>query len=140
MNKSEFVSRVAKNTGVTTAESQRLVQAVLDEISDALKAGEDVAFAGFGKFTVSQRAARTGAARREVTDPAGRVARGRGSSDQAPFSVPARPASVRDPADAGSFDAQKHAHTPRNRARGAPQRQSALRRSLLTSRMVLRAA
>ena len=60
MNKSEFVSRVAKNTGVTPAESQRLVQAVLDEISDALKAGEDVAFAGFGKFTVSQRAARTG--------------------------------------------------------------------------------
>ena len=60
MNKSEFVSRVAKNTGVTTAESQRLVQAVLDEISDALKAGEDVPFARIWKFTVSQRAARTG--------------------------------------------------------------------------------
>jgi DNA-binding protein HU-beta len=60
MNKSEFVSRVAKKTGMTTAEAQRVVQAVLDEVSDALKSGEDVAFAGFGKFTVSQRAARTG--------------------------------------------------------------------------------
>ena len=60
MNKSEFVSRVAKKTGMTTAEAQRVVQSVLDEISDALKSGEDVAFAGFGKFTVSQRAARTG--------------------------------------------------------------------------------
>jgi nucleoid DNA-binding protein len=60
MNKSEFVSRVAKKTGMTTAEAQRVVQAVLDEVSDSLKSGEDVAFAGFGKFTVSQRAARTG--------------------------------------------------------------------------------
>lgn len=79
MNKSEFVSRVAKNTGVTSAEAQRLVQAVLDEISDALKAGDDVAFAGFGKFTVSERAARTGVnpqdPSKKVQIPARRVPR-----------------------------------------------------------------
>ena len=38
----------------------RRQSAVLDVIQDALKSGEDVAFAGFGKFSVSERAARTG--------------------------------------------------------------------------------
>ena len=61
MNKTEFVSRVAKNgDGMSAAEATRAVQAVLDEIKNALSSGEDVAFAGFGKFTVSHRAARTG--------------------------------------------------------------------------------
>jgi len=60
MNKSEFTSRLAKRTDVSGAESQRLVQAFLDEIQDALGKGDEVAFAGFGKFSVSQRAAREG--------------------------------------------------------------------------------
>lgn len=60
MNKTEFVSRVAAQTDMSGAEAGRAVQAVLDVIQDALKAGEDVAFAGFGKFSVSERAARTG--------------------------------------------------------------------------------
>jgi len=60
MNKTEFVGLVAKRAEATNAESQRFVQAVLDEILEALKKGEDVAFAGFGKFSVSERAARTG--------------------------------------------------------------------------------
>ena len=61
MNKTEFVSRVAQNgDGMSTAEATKAVAAVLAEIQDALSKGEDVAFAGFGKFTVSHRAARTG--------------------------------------------------------------------------------
>lgn len=60
MNKSEFVSRVAKQGELTGAEADRVVKVVLDVITDALKNGEDVAFAGFGKFSVSERAARTG--------------------------------------------------------------------------------
>ena len=60
MNKTEFVSRVAKEGDMSTADAGRAVKAVLDVIEDALKKGEDVAFAGFGKFSVSQRAARTG--------------------------------------------------------------------------------
>jgi DNA-binding protein HU-beta len=61
VNKTEFVSRVAKNgDGMSASEATRAVQAVLDEIKAALSNGEDVAFAGFGKFTVSHRAARTG--------------------------------------------------------------------------------
>ncbi|MGD9694198.1 MAG: HU family DNA-binding protein [Thermoleophilia bacterium] len=60
MNKSEFVSRVAGELDVSNAVATDAVNAVLKEIQDALKAGEEVAFAGFGKFSVSQRAARTG--------------------------------------------------------------------------------
>lgn len=60
MNKSEFVSRVAKEAEMSSADADRAVKAVLAVITDALKGGEDVAFAGFGKFSVSERAARTG--------------------------------------------------------------------------------
>ncbi len=60
MNKTEFVGRVAAKGDMSGAEAGRAVQAVLDVIQDALKSGEDVAFAGFGKFSVSERAARTG--------------------------------------------------------------------------------
>lgn len=60
VNKSEFVSRVAKEAEMSSADADRAVKAVLAVITDALKGGEDVAFAGFGKFSVSERAARTG--------------------------------------------------------------------------------
>lgn len=60
MNKTEFVGRVAKRADIPNAQAQALVNAVLDEISDALKGQEDVAFAGFGKFSISHRAERVG--------------------------------------------------------------------------------
>jgi DNA-binding protein HU-beta len=60
VNKTEFVSKVAKRGEMSAAEAGKAVQAVLEEISDALAKGEDVAFAGFGKFSISHRAARTG--------------------------------------------------------------------------------
>jgi DNA-binding protein HU-beta len=60
VNKTEFVSRVAERADISNAQADQAVRAVLEVISDALKTGEDVAFAGFGKFSVSERAARTG--------------------------------------------------------------------------------
>lgn len=60
MNKTEFVSRVAAKGDMSSAEASRAVGAVLEVIQEALKGGEEVAFAGFGKFSVSQRAARQG--------------------------------------------------------------------------------
>ena len=60
MNKTEFVSNIAKETELSGAQAGKVVQAVLDEIQSALARGDDVAFAGFGKFSVSNRAARTG--------------------------------------------------------------------------------
>lgn len=79
MNKTEFVGRVAKRADMTNAEAQRAVQAVLDEIQTALKGGEDVAFAGFGKFSLSHRAERVGVnpqdPSKKVTIPARTVPR-----------------------------------------------------------------
>jgi DNA-binding protein HU-beta len=79
VNKTEFVSRVAKRSDMSAAEAGRLVQAFLDEVSDALKSGEAVAFAGFGKFSVSDRAERTGVnpqdPSKKVVIPARRVPR-----------------------------------------------------------------
>jgi DNA-binding protein HU-beta len=48
VNKTEFVSRVATKAEISGAEAGRVVNAVLAVIEDALKSGEDVAFAGFG--------------------------------------------------------------------------------------------
>jgi DNA-binding protein HU-beta len=79
VNKTEFVSKIAKSTDLSGAEAGRVVQAVLDEIQSALARGDDVAFAGFGKFSVSQRAARTGVnpkdPSKKVQIPARRVPR-----------------------------------------------------------------
>jgi DNA-binding protein HU-beta len=60
MTKAEFVHKVAKRTGMSQVDAGHAVQAVLDEITDALRDGNEVQFAGFGKFSVAGRAARTG--------------------------------------------------------------------------------
>ena len=79
MNKTEFVSNIAKETELSGALAGKVVQAVLDEIQSALARGDDVAFAGFGKFSVSNRAARTGVNPQDPTKkvqiPARRVPR-----------------------------------------------------------------
>ena len=60
MTKQEFVERVASKSGLGRREAQQAVDAFLDSISDALRQGEEVAFTGFGKFSVQNRAARQG--------------------------------------------------------------------------------
>ena len=79
MNKTEFVSKIAQETELSGARAGQVVQAVLDEIQSALARGDDVAFAGFGKFSVSNRAARTGVNPQDPTKkvqiPARRVPR-----------------------------------------------------------------
>jgi DNA-binding protein HU-beta len=60
MTKADFVKRVARAADLTNDQASRAVQAVLDELELALKAGDEVQFSGFGKFSVSHRAARQG--------------------------------------------------------------------------------
>ena len=60
MTKQEFVERVAQKSGLNRREASEAVDAFLDSITDALRSGEDVAFTGFGKFSVQNRAARQG--------------------------------------------------------------------------------
>ena len=60
MTKQEFVDRVANKSGLSRREASEAVDAFLDSITDALRSGEEVAFTGFGKFSVQDRAARQG--------------------------------------------------------------------------------
>ena len=60
MTKAEFIDQVADRAGLSKKDASGAVDAVLETIEDALKRGSDVVFSGFGKFTVSKRAAREG--------------------------------------------------------------------------------
>lgn len=60
MTKAEFIDQVADRAGLSKKDASEAVDAVLETIESALKRGSDVVFSGFGKFSVSQRAAREG--------------------------------------------------------------------------------
>jgi len=60
MTKNELAEKVAQRTGIGTGQARQAVDAAIDAVSDELAAGGEVALAGFGKFSVSHRAARQG--------------------------------------------------------------------------------
>jgi DNA-binding protein HU-beta len=61
MNKTELIDAVAESAELSSkAAAGRVVDTVLDAITDALKNGDQVAIAGFGTFLVRERAARSG--------------------------------------------------------------------------------
>ena len=68
MTKQEFVDRVAQKANLSRKDAAEAVDAFLDSISDALRSGEEVAFTGFGKFSVQNRAARQGVNPRNPTE------------------------------------------------------------------------
>jgi DNA-binding protein HU-beta len=60
MNKSDLVDAIADSAGLSKADAGRALDAVVDTVTDALKAGDSVSLVGFGTFSVRDRAARTG--------------------------------------------------------------------------------
>ena len=60
MTKSEFVDRVADQSGLGKSEAGKAVDAALKVIEETLSRGGEVSFTGFGKFTVAERGARQG--------------------------------------------------------------------------------
>ncbi len=58
MNKASIIEAVYEKLGGTKADAERAVDAVFDTITNSLKQGQTVSIAGFGIFTVKQRAAR----------------------------------------------------------------------------------
>ncbi len=60
MGKTELVAEVAKRAGVSKVEAGRVVNAVLEAITDAVQKGENVTITGFGTFRVRERKAREG--------------------------------------------------------------------------------
>lgn len=60
MNKSEFIDAVASKTGLTKKDTGSALEATLKTITEALSNGDSVSFIGFGTFSTSKRAARSG--------------------------------------------------------------------------------
>ncbi len=76
MNKAELVATVAEKSGLTKKDADKALTAVIDGITDALKAGDKVQLVGFGTFEIRERAARTGRnplTKAEITIPASKV-------------------------------------------------------------------
>jgi DNA-binding protein HU-beta len=60
VNKAELVARVARDTALTKADVQRVLDGVLDVIGRSLRKGEKVKLVGFGAFHVGRHRARPG--------------------------------------------------------------------------------
>ena len=60
MTKSEFVDQVAERSNLSRKDASAAVDAFLETIQETLERGSDVSFSGFGKFHVTERAARQG--------------------------------------------------------------------------------
>ena len=60
MNKNELIEGIAGAAGISKAEAGRAVDAMVSEITKALKKGDSVTLVGFGTFQVRERAERTG--------------------------------------------------------------------------------
>jgi DNA-binding protein HU-beta len=60
MNKSDLVSVISDNSGLSKADAARALEASTSAISGALASGDSVTITGFGSFLVRARAARIG--------------------------------------------------------------------------------
>jgi DNA-binding protein HU-beta len=60
VTKSEFVDAVSAESGLSKGDAGTAVDAVLSVVQSTLQGGEEIAFTGFGKFSVAQRGARQG--------------------------------------------------------------------------------
>ena len=60
MNKTELIDHIAKQADISKAASARALEAVISAVKTTLKKNGSVTLVGFGTFSVSKRAARTG--------------------------------------------------------------------------------
>ncbi|MCB2019650.1 MAG: HU family DNA-binding protein [Rhizobacter sp.] len=60
MNKSELIEHIAKQADISKAAATRALEAMIGGVKSTLKKNNSVSLVGFGTFSVSKRAARTG--------------------------------------------------------------------------------
>ena len=76
MNKAELIAAAAMRAELSKKDTEKVINAVFETISEELVAGEKVSVVGFGSFDVKQRPERVGrnpATGEEITIPAYRV-------------------------------------------------------------------
>ncbi len=59
MNKAALAEAIAEKVGGSKADAERSVEAIIEAITNTLKAGDEVSIAGLGIFSAKMRAART---------------------------------------------------------------------------------
>jgi DNA-binding protein HU-beta len=60
MNKTELIGAIASHAKLTKVDAKKALEGFVVATSKALKKGDRVALVGFGSFSLSKRAARTG--------------------------------------------------------------------------------
>jgi DNA-binding protein HU-beta len=60
MNKAELIDAIASGAGLSKADSKKALDAFVSATTKSLKKGDRISLVGFGSFSVSKRAARTG--------------------------------------------------------------------------------
>ena len=60
MNKADLIAAATEKAGLSKKDTEAVITAAIEVITDALKAGEKVQLVGFGAFEVKARAERIG--------------------------------------------------------------------------------
>ncbi len=60
MNKTELIEHIASKSDISKAAASRALSSLIEAVKKTLKKGDTVTLVGFGTFSVSKRAARTG--------------------------------------------------------------------------------
>lgn len=78
MNKSELISAMAVESGLSKSDLKKALDAFMASVTKALKDGDKVSLVGFGTFSVAERATRIGinpSTKEPITIPAKKVAK-----------------------------------------------------------------
>lgn len=84
MNKSDLIQAMAAQSGLSKTDAKKALDAFISSVTKALKAGDKVALVGFGTFSVSERASRTGinpSTKQPIEIPAKKVAKFKAGAD-----------------------------------------------------------
>ncbi len=60
MTKVELVAKIAEDAGLTKVQAEKALNSFIETTTAAIKAGDKVTLVGFGTFSATSRAARTG--------------------------------------------------------------------------------
>ena len=60
MNKGQLVEAISRDAGITKTQAQDALDAFVKNVQRSLKGGDKITIVGFGTFSASTRAARTG--------------------------------------------------------------------------------
>ena len=84
MNKTELVGSIAAKSGLSKADAKKALDACVEAIAEALKAGDKISLVGFGTFSVTERPERQGinpATKAPITIAAKKVAKFKAGAD-----------------------------------------------------------